>query len=151
MIPPIVSRHGGDIDNIIGDALMVTFNSRGDQPDHALRAARSALELQEGTQLVADRHDDWPRFRVGVNTGEAAVSLLGAAGGRTHTAIGDAVNVASRLEGRAPIGGVAIGPETLARLPGAVTEPLGPIAVKGRDEPVEVSCLLGLGEESPAG
>jgi class 3 adenylate cyclase len=144
-IPPIVREHGGEVDRIIGDALMVTFNRRGDQPDHPLRAARAALEIQRRTGDIAQRNPDWPRFRVGVNTGEALVGVLGTAGGRTHTAIGDTVNLASRLESAAPVGGVLLGPETARRLPGAVTEPLGPIAVKGKAEPVEPRVLLSLG------
>ena len=47
VVPPVVRRHGGDVDRIIGDALMVTFNKRGDQPDHAARAAAAGLALQE--------------------------------------------------------------------------------------------------------
>ena len=144
VIPPVVRRHGGEIDNIIGDALMVVFNARGDQPDHPRRAASAALELLDTMEAVADSHPGWPRVRVGVNTGVAVVSLLGAAGGRWHTAIGDAVNVASRLEGKAPVGTVVIGGATAARLPGAVTEPLGRIEVKGREEPVEVHRLISL-------
>ena len=70
--------------------------------------------------------------------------LLGAGGGRTHTVIGDTVNVASRLEAKAPVGGVAIGARTLALLPGAVTEPLGPLELKGKAEPVEAHVLRSL-------
>ncbi len=55
-IPPVVRRHGGDVDRIIGDALMVTFNRRGDQPDHA---ARAALAVQKTTGAVATEHPDW--------------------------------------------------------------------------------------------
>lgn len=80
-IPPIVRRHGGEVDRIIGDALMVTFNHGGDQPDHAARAARAALALQEATSAIAAEHPEWPRFRVGVNTGEALVGVLGTGGG----------------------------------------------------------------------
>ena len=79
-----------------------------------------------------------------MNIGEAAVGVLGTAGGRTHTAIGDTVNLASRLEGQAPPGGVAIGTETVRQLPRAHTEPLGRVEVKGRAEPVEAHRLLGL-------
>lgn len=143
-IPPVVQGFGGDIDRIIGDAVMVTFNRRGDQPDHALRAAGAALALQRETGRVAGTHPGWPRFRVGVNTGTASVSLLGAAGGRTHTVIGDVVNVASRLEGQAPAGGVAIGVATAARLPGARTEPLGALALKGRVETQDAFLLVSL-------
>jgi len=141
-IPPVVRRFGGQVDRIVGDALMATFNSRGDQPDHALRAARAALAIQRITAEIAGAHPNWPRFRVGVNTGEAAVGLLGTAGGRTYTAIGDAVNLAARLEGAAPVGEVVIGAETARRLPSASTEPMGHIRVKGKTEPVEVYRLL---------
>jgi class 3 adenylate cyclase len=58
--------------------------------------------------------------------------------------IGDTVNTASRIEGKAPAGGVAIGPTTLAGLPDAVTSPLGALALKGKSEPVETYLLLGL-------
>ncbi len=132
------------MDWIIGDAVMVTFNRRGDQPDHAQRAAAAALGLQAETERVCSEHPDWPRFRVGVNSGEASVSVLGAAGGRTHTVIGDVVNVASRLEGQAPAGGVAISAETADRLRGARTEPLGQVSLKGKAEPLEAHLLVAL-------
>ena len=143
-IPPVVQAFGGDIDRIIGDAIMATFNRRGDQPDHAQRAAAAALAMQEATSRVAAEHPGWPRFRVGVNSGEVSLSLLGAGGGRTHTVIGDTVNVASRLEAKAPVGGVAIGASTLALLPDAVTEPLGPLELKGKAQPVEAHVLHSL-------
>jgi adenylate cyclase len=145
-VPPIVRRFGGDIDRIIGDALMVTFNKRGDQPDHADRAAGAGLALQDATARVAAEHPGWPRFRVGINSGPVLVSLLGTEGGRTHTVIGDTVNVASRIEGKAPGGGVAIGPLTKALLPTAVTESLGQLQLKGKTETVEAHLLLRLGE-----
>ncbi|MCD6726708.1 MAG: hypothetical protein LT070_05660 [Solirubrobacteraceae bacterium] len=141
-IPPIVERHGGEVDRLIGDAVMAVWGRRGDQPDHAERAARAALDIQRATGEVSAAHPDWPRFRVGVNSGEVLVGVLGAAGGRTHTMIGDAVNLAARLEAQAPVGGVAIGPETLRRLPHARTEPLGSLRVKGKAEPVEAYRLL---------
>lgn len=143
-IPAVATRHGGQVDRIIGDALMVTFNRLGDQEDHARRAAQAGLELQEQTGRIAAQHPGWPRFRVGINTGEVLISVLGGEGGRTHTVIGDAVNIASRIEGRAPVGEVAITAETLARLPGAVTEPLGPLELKGKDDPVQAYVLVSL-------
>ncbi|MGA8045616.1 MAG: adenylate/guanylate cyclase domain-containing protein [Dermatophilaceae bacterium] len=141
---PAVTAHGGDVDRIVGDALMVTFNKRGDQPDHARRAAGAGLDMQSATRAVADRHPDWPRFRVGINTGPVAVTLLGARGGRTHTVIGDTVNTASRIEGIAPVGGVAIGAATLAAIPGATTRSMGPVALKGKTETAEAFVLVGL-------
>jgi class 3 adenylate cyclase len=141
-VPPVVRSFGGDIDRIIGDALMVTFNKRGDQPDHARRAAGAGLALQEATAQVVAEHPGWPRFRVGINSGPVLVSLLGTEGGRTHTVIGDTVNVASRIEGKAPGGAVAIGPATKALLPDAHTESLGLIELKGKAVPLEVHRLL---------
>ena len=144
-IPAVVERHGGTIDRLIGDAIMATFNRLGDQPDHARRAAQAGLALQAETARIADAHPDWPRFRVGINSGEVVVSVLGSEGGRTHTVIGDTVNVASRIEGQAPVGGVAVTADTLALLPGATTEPLGALELKGKAEPVEAFVLMSLG------
>lgn len=146
-IPPIVERHGGEIDRLIGDAVMVTFNTYDNQPDHAARAARAALALQEATSAIADQHPGWPRFRVGVNTGPAVAGVVDTTGGRTFTAIGDTVNLAARLEANAPVGGVALGAETVRRLPGAQVESLGVLPVKGKAEPVEAYRLLALAPE----
>jgi len=147
-VPAVKSPYGGDVDRIIGDALMVTFNKRGDQPDHAERAAGAGLALQEATLRLAEQHPEWPRFRVGINSGDVSVSLLGATGGRTHTIVGDTVNIASRIEGNAPTGGVAIGPDTKALLPDAVTTPLGELHLKGRQAPLEVHLLTSLQRDS---
>jgi class 3 adenylate cyclase len=140
-IPPIVRKHGGEIDRLIGDAIMATFNTRGDQPDHAVRAARAALDLQEAARELHESNPRWPRFRVGINTGEAMVGVVGAGGGRSYTVIGDTVNLASRLEGAAPVGGVALGAGTLRGLPGARVRSLGPVKVKGKAEPVDAFVL----------
>jgi adenylate cyclase len=141
---PAVERHGGDIDRLIGDALMATFNRLGDQEDHAERAARAALALQQETAKLAASHPDWPRFRAGLNSGEASVGVLGAGSGRTYSVVGDTVNLAARIEGLAPPGGVAISDTTAAALWGARTEPLGEMEVKGRDAPVAAHLLLSL-------
>ena len=100
-IPPIVERYGGAIHRIIGDSLMVVFNRNGDQPEHAMLSVKAAIAIQSTTSEITARHDDWPRFRVGINTGDAAVGIVGTTGGRTYTVIGDTVNLASRLEGQA--------------------------------------------------
>lgn len=146
-IPPVVKEHGGEVERLMGDALMATFNARGDQPDHAARAAAAALAIRDATAAVAAENPGWPRFRVGVNSGEALVGILGTAGGRSYTVIGDAVNSAARLESAAPVGEVAIGVSTLRDLPGARTRSLGAIRVKGREEPLDAYVL----EALPAG
>jgi class 3 adenylate cyclase len=143
-IPPIVREHGGEIDRLIGDAIMATFNTRGDQPGHALHAARAALAIQDAAQRIAAEHPDWPRFRAGINSGEAMVGVVGAEGGRSYTVIGDTVNVASRIEAKAPVGGVAISAATLGRLTGATVDPVGAVRLKGKAEPVDVYVLRAL-------
>ena len=149
-VPAVVTPYGGEVHQIIGDALMVTFNRRGDQPDHARRAAGAGLALQAATLPVAEQHPEWPRFRVGINTGEVSLSVLGTTGGRTQAIVGDVVNTASRIEGRAPAGGVALGPATVALLQDAETTPLGPLELKGKEQPVEAHLLLSLGR-APTG
>ena len=136
-IPPIVREHGGEIDRLIGDAIMATWGTRGDQSDHARRAVDAALAVQRETGRIAEQHPGWPRFRAAVNTGEALVGVLGAESGRSYTVIGDMVNLAARLESKAPAGRVVIGAATLRATPGTQVEALEPFRVKGRGEPVD--------------
>ncbi|HEX5897252.1 MAG TPA: adenylate/guanylate cyclase domain-containing protein [Thermoleophilaceae bacterium] len=136
-IPPIVREYDGEIDRLIGDAIMATWGTRGDQPDHARRAVEAALALQRETGRIAEEHPGWPRFRAAVNSGEVLVGVLGAESGRSYTVIGDTVNLAARLESQAPPGRVVIGGATLRALPGTRVEALAGIRVKGRADPVD--------------
>jgi adenylate cyclase len=143
-IPPVARNHDGEVERLMGDAFMVTFNTRGDQPDHARRAAAAALEIRDEVAAVAAANPGWPRFRIGVNSGDAMVGVLGASGGRSYTVIGDAVNSAARLESAAPVGEVAVGAATLRELPGARSRSLGAIEVKGRRQPLDAHVLEAL-------
>ena len=140
-IPPIVREYGGQIDSIVGDAIMATWGTRGDQPDHAARAVRAAAAVQAETRRIGDEHPDWPRFRIAVNSGEALVGVVGAESGRSYTVIGDTVNVAARLEARAPAGGVVVGGATLRGVPGLRATSLGEIEVRGKREVVDAYLL----------
>jgi adenylate cyclase len=144
-IPSIVNEHGGEVDRLIGDAIMATWGTRGDQPDHPRRAAEAALALQRETGRLAEENPGWPRFRTAVNSGEAMVGVLGAESGRSYTVIGDTVNLASRLQSEAPAGGVLIGANTLQSLPGARVRSLGELRLKGKHAPVEAYLLEDLG------
>ena len=135
---PAVREEGGRVDRFIGDAVMVTFNVVADQADHAERAVRAALGLQRAASEVVAAHPDWPRFRAGVNTGPVVVGVVGDEGERDYTVLGDTVNVAARLEGLAPAGGVTISESTRRSLAGASVTSLGTVALKGRADPVEV-------------
>jgi class 3 adenylate cyclase len=140
---PLISRRfGGEVEKFIGDGLMATFNTRGDQPDHALRAARAALALQRELTALADSHPGWPRLRVGVNSGDAVVRELGGHGYVAYAVVGDTVNTGSRLEGQAPVGEVLIGAETYRALGRrAVAEPVPAVRVKGKAAPVDAYLL----------
>jgi class 3 adenylate cyclase len=143
---PLLSRSfGAEVEKFIGDAIMATFNSRGDQPDHAVRAARAGLELQRQMGLVADAHPGWPRMRVGINSGEAAVRELGGPGYVAYAVVGDTINVASRLEEQAPVGGVLIGAETYRRLgPGTHVDARPGLKLKGKETLVDAYVLTSL-------
>ncbi len=136
---PAIERRGGRVDRLIGDAVFALF-------DDAAAAAQAALELQERSGSLGEAHRDWPRFRVGLHTGKVDLGLVGTGSGRTYSALGDTVNLGSRIEGLAPPGGIALSAATASALPGATTEALGTVTVKGRAEPVEVLLLRGLPE-----
>jgi class 3 adenylate cyclase len=142
---PLLTRLGGEVEKFIGDGVVALFNRRGDQNDHAVRAARAALELQHEFARLAEEHPDWPRMRVGVNSGEAVVREIGAEGHVAYPLVGDTVNTGARLEGLAPVGGVLIGSETYDRLPdGTVVEPKPGLRVKGKDAVVDAYLLVAL-------
>ena len=83
IVPEVLGREDGLIERFSGDAIMVMFNATGEQPDHAVRAARAALALQRAGATLSAQHPDWPRFRVGVNTGAAVVGNVGTADQRS--------------------------------------------------------------------
>ena len=142
---PLMRQFGGEVEKFMGDGMMVTFNSRGDEPDHAVRAAAAALALQREVTALADAKPGWPRLRVGVNSGVASVREMGGDGFVTYMVVGDTVNTASRLESVAPEGGVLIGAETRRTLPeGSIVEALPGLRVKGREEAVDAYLLRGL-------
>lgn len=139
---PIITAEGGTLDKFVGDALMALFNTPVLQPDHALRAVRAAHRIQQAIAARSAGHPDWPMFRIGVNTGPALVGNIGSEELRNFTAIGDAVNVASRLQTAAEPGQVLIGGTTQALVHHAVrSRPLGALQIKGRAEPVEAFLL----------
>jgi adenylate cyclase len=149
-IIPLMERAGGEVHQIVGDELMVIFGKDAQVGDHAASAARAALVLQRVARRVAEGHDGWPQFRVGVSSGEVHTGVVGAARGhRKHGVVGDVVNLTARLQAAAPVGGVLIGEETFRQLgTRAVVEPMPPLRVKGKREPVAAYVLHRLSSTS---
>jgi class 3 adenylate cyclase len=141
---PVVLAEGGAVVQFMGDAMMVIFNAPTPQPDHALRAARSALAMQSAIARLPSTGDA-PRFRVGLNTGPAIVGNIGAAQIRNFLAIGDTTNLAARLQTYAPVGSVVISANTYEQIRGqAVVRRLGIPELKGKSQAVEVYQLVDL-------
>jgi len=135
---PVVTAADGIIESFSGDGLLVLFNALGDQPDHATRAVRAAIEMRYAIdRLAAERAEPTPRFHIGINTGPAFVGSIGAAGRRSFSAIGDTTNLGARLQGAAGAGEIVVGEATWTRLgPAARGEPLEPLRLKGKRDPV---------------
>ena len=139
----IVMDNGGTIDKMIGDAIVAIYNAPLDQPDHAQRAVKTALELDifcnefsrqkqaEGIALL--------ETRIGVNTGEAVVGNFGGAERFDYTVIGDAVNTAARLESvNKQLGTrVCISETTVSHCEGLHFKPIANLVLKGKEQGVE--------------
>ena len=131
-----VTAFGGRVDKIVGDAVVALFGAPVAHEDDAERAVRAALQMQQTLVGVTDELGVAVQLRIGVNTGEVLVGALRAGG--DYTAMGDVVNVASRLQTLASPGQVVVGPLTYASTRTVISyEPLGSVQPKGRDEPVE--------------
>jgi class 3 adenylate cyclase len=143
---PAIFNQGGSVIGFAGDAIVAVFNAPARQPDHALRACRAALDLQAAVDALPITGSR-PRFRVGLNTGEVVVGSIGSDAMRNFTAIGDAVNVAARLQTYAQAGEVVLGQRTYEQVADcARVVRLGTPALKGKTEAIEVYQLISLCE-----
>ena len=133
----LVFESGGTLDKYLGDGIMAVYGAPLPKPDDALRATKTAMEMQRA--LVA-LNRDWEsrgqqplRMGVGVNTGPVTAGNIGSARRMDYTVIGDAVNTASRLESIAQPNQILIGEETYARVQGKFNiRSVGPRKVKGK-------------------
>jgi len=137
----------GTLDKFMGDAVMGIFNAPLPQSDHALRAAKAALAMRAGVTRLHDRLPVQLRlhYGVGIHTGEAVVGNVGTEQQMNFTAIGDAVNLAKRLQENATGGQILLSGEMYARVRRQVAaNPMPPLKVKGRDAITEAWELVGL-------
>jgi adenylate cyclase len=137
-----IFRAGGTLDKFIGDCVMAFFGAPVAQADHAVRATRAAVEIQEGLDAwnadLAARGLRGFAARVALNSGPVVVGDIGSARRVDYTVLGNTVNVAARLEAYvARPGDVVLGPETHRLLAGAIpTEPLGEFTLKGLQQKI---------------
>jgi class 3 adenylate cyclase/tetratricopeptide (TPR) repeat protein len=136
----VIDSHGGIVEKFVGDAVMAVFGAPVAHEDDAERAVRSGLRILEAIEEL-NRGDEKLQLqvRVGINTGEAVVAL-GAHPERGEGFVaGDVVNTASRLQGIAPVGGLAVSEATFRHTERAFTfVRLEPVQVKGKAEPIQV-------------
>jgi class 3 adenylate cyclase/tetratricopeptide (TPR) repeat protein len=131
-----IERFGGTVEKFVGDAVMAVFGAPIAHEDDAERAVRAALRIGEAIEELNDERPGLDlAIRAAVNTGEAVVTLGARPESGEGFVTGDVVNVASRLQGVAPVGGVVVG-ELTRRATGDQIEyeELEPVSVKGKDQ-----------------
>jgi adenylate cyclase len=146
----VVIAHGGTINEFIGDAIFAVYGAPIPHPDHAERAAATALAMQAALVEINEEHArrGLPAFEMGIglHTGEAVVGNIGSEQRAKYAVVGSAVNVASRVESATVGGQVLLTAATLAQL-GELAH-VGPsldVQVKGLSEPLTLHELLALG------
>jgi len=139
VVVPIIADHGGHVDKFEGDGLLAVFGAPRPHPDHAVRAVRAAIEINRRVNELAEAGA--LRVGVGVNTGRVVAGSIGGAGRLNFSVIGDAVNVAARVEGMTrEIDRPVLLTEATAAALGRSLEllPQGAFELRGVAEPVEL-------------
>jgi adenylate cyclase len=140
----IRNRHRGTLDKYMGDAIMAFWGAPVADPQHARNGVLAALDMQKECRILNKKFAarGWPTLKigVGVNSGSVRVGDMGSKVRRAYTVMGDAVNIASRLEGITKQYGadVIIGDGTRKLITGFVVREVDRVRVKGKDEPVTI-------------
>jgi len=143
-----VHRYEGTVNQVLGDGVMALFGAPLAHEDHALRACYAALRMQEQMRIYADEvrrnHGLNLQVRVGLNSGEVVVRAIGNDLSMEYSAVGETTHLAARMEQLATPGTV-LATQAVARLAGDYLRlnPLGPVPVRGRSEPVETFEVAG--------
>jgi adenylate cyclase len=136
---------GGLVDKYIGDAIMAVFGAPLPMADHALLACKAALEIAGLGSDPRDAEDPRLVTRIGINSGKMVVGNVGSNDRHDYTAIGDTVNLASRLEGTNKVYGtkIIVSESTLEQVPDVfLVRPLDKLLVKGKQKPVVIYELI---------
>jgi class 3 adenylate cyclase len=131
-----VTGFGGRVDKHMGDAVMALWGADAAHEDDVERAVRAGLALQQALAGFDEETGHCLAMRVGINTGQALVGVVGSTA--ELTAMGDTVNMASRLEHAAPVGSVLVSHDTYRHVRGVFeVAALAPLDVRGKSEPVQ--------------
>jgi class 3 adenylate cyclase len=138
----VVTSHGGVLDKFAGDAVMAVFGAPRPAADHARRALGCAAAMQRRQLALNDAagHAGLPAFQIGIgiNTGTVIAGTLGGPGRLDYTVLGDAVNIAQRLQSEAVGGEILASAVTIRQADTDLAEPVGLKRLKGRQELVDV-------------
>jgi predicted ATPase/class 3 adenylate cyclase len=142
-----VSRYGGTVSRLLGDAVLAIFGAPVAHEDDAERAVMAGLAIQGSARTyaarVAERYAVDFQVRVGIHTGLAVLTVVGDTHGSVYTAMGDAVNVAARMQSAARTGTVLVSADTFHLIKGAFEmAPQGAMEVKGKSAPIETYEVL---------
>jgi len=146
----VIGEHRGTLDKYIGDAIMAFWGAPVAEPEHAASAVAAAMAMQAalGPLNATFRARGWPELTIGVgiNTGPMRVGDMGSKLRKAYTVLGDAVNLASRLEGLTKRygTGIIVGEQTRKAVSGIVFRELDRVRVKGKDEPVAIFEPIGV-------
>jgi tetratricopeptide (TPR) repeat protein len=146
----VIERHGGTLEKFSGDEVMAVFGVPVVHEDDALRAARAALEMRSALDELGDalerEHGVRLQMRIGINTGE----VIAGDPADAPLVTGEAVNIGKRLQEAAAPGEIVLGPVAVSLIREAVeTEPIGPLELRGRAEPLSAFRLVGISESAP--
>jgi adenylate cyclase len=148
----IIFKYEGTLDKYIGDAIMAVFGAPLEMEDHAVRAIRAGLEMQERLEEFNSERKEGPtiRIRIGINSGKAVAGEIGSVNKKEYTVLGDTVNTASRLESSvAKPGMVVIGGNTHDMAADLFEcRSLGKATLKGKEKEVDVYEVVGSREAS---
>jgi len=142
-----VLAYEGTVDKFLGDAVMAWYNAPLPQPDHTLRAVKSALALRSA---IATLHAEMPvethlDFGVGIHYGEAVLGWIGTEKRLEYTAISDSVNTTKRIQENCAKNQILISRDAYERVKDQIeAKPFVPLSVKGKTQPLEVYEVLGL-------
>jgi adenylate cyclase len=139
-----VEKHGGVVVNFMGDAIMAIFNAPNPKADHAALAVQAGIAMQEGMKKYLINNNGSELFLgVGINTGKALVGNIGVDWHYQYTAVGDTINVASRICGHARPEEVLIGPSTYEYIKNTFqTKTLPAIKFKGKSAEMNVYSII---------